>query len=70
MSPFETNTSGYNLINLGFGGDVKLGKTTFTTSISVNNLLDKEYIHHLSRLKADGILNQGRNIVVGVNFVL
>ncbi|SDR88085.1 iron complex outermembrane recepter protein [Polaribacter sp. KT25b] len=70
VSVFETETPSYNLVNLGFGGDVVLGKTTFTTSISVNNLFDKEYINHLSRLKADGILNQGRNIVVGVNFVL
>jgi iron complex outermembrane receptor protein len=70
ISVFETTTSGYNLVNFGFGGDVILGKTKFTTSVSVNNLFDKEYINHLSRLKADGILNQGRNIVLGVNFVL
>ena len=68
VSTFETKTPGYNLVNLGFGGDVILGKTTFSTSISVNNLFDKKYINHLSRLKADAILNQGRNIVLGINF--
>ena len=68
VSIFETTTPGYTIVNIGFGGDVILGKTKFTTSISVNNLLDEKYIHHLSRLKADEILNQGRNIVLGVNF--
>ena len=34
----------------------------------LNNLLNKNYIAHLSRLKNDGILNMGRNIVLGLNF--
>ena len=70
ISSFETKTPAYNLLNLGFGGDVNIGKTKFTTTISVNNLFDKKYINHLSRLKVDSILNQGRNIVLGVSFML
>ncbi|QTD38146.1 TonB-dependent receptor [Polaribacter batillariae] len=70
VSNFETKTPSYNLLNLGFGGDIILGKTKLSTSLSVNNLLDKKYINHLSRLKADGIFNQGRNIVLGVNFAI
>ena len=68
VSNFETKTAGYNLLNLGFGGDILLGNTKFATSLSVNNIFNKKYIHHLSRLKPDGILNQGRNIVLGINF--
>ena len=70
ISQFETESPSYNLLNLGFGGDIKLGTTEFSTSVSVNNLLNKKYINHLSRLKADGLLNQGRNIVLGINFIL
>ncbi|QOD61171.1 TonB-dependent receptor [Polaribacter haliotis] len=70
ISNFETTTDGYNLLNLGFGGDVTLGKTKFSTSVSVNNLFNKKYINHLSRLKNDGIFNQGRNIVLGINFTI
>lgn len=70
VSNFETKTPAYNLVNIGFGGDIIIGNTKLSTSISVNNLFDKEYINHLSRLKADNILNQGRNIVLGVNFTL
>ena len=57
-------------MNLGFGGTVKLGKHAFDVNLNGNNLLDKKYIAHLSRLKTDGIPNIGRNIVLGVNFNL
>jgi iron complex outermembrane receptor protein len=52
------------------GGTVKLGKTAFDINLNGNNLFDKRYIAHLSRLKTDGIPNIGRNIVLGVNFNL
>lgn len=68
VSGFETKSNGYTLINLGLGGTVKLGKTVFDVNLNGNNLLDKNYIAHLSRLKTDGIPNIGRNIVLGLNF--
>lgn len=67
-SQFETKTNDYTLVNLGFGGKVTLGKTVFDVNLNANNLFDKTYISHLSRLKTDGIPNIGRNIVMGVNF--
>ena len=68
VSGFETKSNDYTLLNLGFGGKVKLGKTAFDVSLNGNNLLNKTYIAHLSRLKNDGIPNIGRNIVLGINF--
>lgn len=68
VSGFETKSNGYTLLNLGFGGKVKLGKTAFDLNLNANNILDKEYTAHLSRLKTDGIPNMGRNIVLGLNF--
>jgi iron complex outermembrane receptor protein len=70
VSGFETESNGYSLVNLGFGGKIKLGKTVFDVNLNGNNLLNKSYIAHLSRLKTDGISNIGRNIVLGVNFNL
>ena len=70
VSGFETQSNGYTLINLGFGGTVKLGKTVFDVNLNGNNLFDKKYIAHLSRLKTDGVANIGRNLVLGVNFNL
>ena len=70
VSLFETETEGYSLLNFGFGGHFSLGKTNFNASLNVNNILDKTYIAHLSRLKVDGIQNMGRNVVMGLKFNL
>ncbi len=69
-SQFETKSSDYTLLNLGFGGKVTLGKTAFDVNLNANNLLNKTYISHLSRLKNDGIPNMGRTIVLGINFTI
>lgn len=68
ISNFETVTPAYNLVNASVGGDVIISKYTFATSLTVNNLFNKKYINHLSRLKPEGIFNAGRNIVLGINF--
>jgi len=70
VSGFETASKGYSLVNIGFGGAVKFGKTIFDINVNANNLLDESYIAHLSRLKADGIPNIGRNIILGLKFNL
>jgi iron complex outermembrane receptor protein len=68
VSGFETRTGGYSLVNVGLGGTIKLGKTSCDVHLNGNNLFDKSYIAHLSRLKTDGIPNIGRNVVLGLNF--
>lgn len=69
-SLFETKSNDYTLINLGFGGKVTIRKTAFDVSFNANNILNKTYISHLSRLKTDGIPNMGRTIVLGINFTI
>lgn len=70
VGDFETPTESYTLVNLGLGGDIKLGKLNFEATINANNLFDTSYISHLSRLKGDAINNIGRNIIFGINFKL
>jgi iron complex outermembrane receptor protein len=70
VSTFETPTNSYNLVNLGFGGDIEIGTMKLNTTFSINNLFNKKYTAHLSRLKNDGILNAGRNFVIGLNFTI
>ncbi|QBZ96942.1 TonB-dependent receptor [Flavobacterium sangjuense] len=69
-SEFETRTNDYTLLNLGLGGKITFRKTTFNFNLNANNLFDKTYVSHLSRLKTDGIPNIGRNIVLGINFMI
>jgi iron complex outermembrane receptor protein len=68
VSGFETQTKDYTLVNFSFGGKIKFNKMFFDLNFNANNLFDKTYVSHLSRLKTDGISNIGRNIVLGVNF--
>lgn len=66
ISGFETRTAGYSILNLGIGGTLRLGKTKIDINLNGNNITDKKYTAHLSRLKGDGISNMGRNLVLGV----
>jgi iron complex outermembrane receptor protein len=68
VSGYEISSDGYTLLNMGFGGKLKLGKTAFDINLNGNNLLNKTYIPHLSRLKTDGIPNIGINGVLGIAF--
>ncbi len=70
VSGFETTTDGYSLLNAGFGGTVSVFKQNVEVRVSGNNILDKDYFSHLSRLKTDGISNIGRNINLGVSIPL
>jgi len=67
---FETKTNDYLLLSTGLGTDIQLKKSTFNLFLTATNLLNKQYVSHLSRLKTDGIYNMGRNIVLGINFNL
>ncbi|PTM08432.1 MAG: TonB-dependent receptor [Bacteroidetes bacterium] len=70
ISQFETMTEGYSLLNAGFGGKTELFKNELSFNFSVNNITNKEYVDHLSRLKADGIANIGRNFTIGLSYNL
>ncbi len=72
----ETATPGYALLNLSAGTDIQVkGKKKAEFYITADNLLNKAYQNHLSRLKyADenvvtgrrGVYNMGRNITFKV----
>jgi iron complex outermembrane receptor protein len=71
----ETNTPSYNLINIGFGGDLLNAnkQTLFSVYFSLNNATDAVYQNHQNRLKylelnpvsgQRGIYNMGRNLSI------
>ena len=66
ISEFETPTGLYVLLDAKIGTELKLGKQNMEISVGISNLLNKTYYNHLSRLKADGIYDMGRNLVVSV----
>ena len=60
----ESKSAAYDLINLGFRGSFS---ERFYYSFGVNNLLNTNYIDHLSRLKTYEIPNPGRNIYIKIS---
>ncbi len=66
---FETTTPTYSLINFMMGITIKsaeLKQNDLKISLSINNLTNRLYYDHLSRLKNYGIYNQGRNIALSI----
>ncbi len=64
----ETSTPAYSLWNCSFNLDRKLkNNSTLSFYLRCNNLLNTYYVDHLSRFKAYGIYNQGRNIIFGTS---
>lgn len=70
VSGFETQTSGYNLLGMGFGSDLEIKPGTIHWAVNATNLTDVTYIAHLSRLKLNGISNIGRSINVNLRLNL
>jgi iron complex outermembrane receptor protein len=73
----ETATPAYTLVNAGIGAEVlnAKGKPWLSIYIAVNNIFDKVYQNHLSRLKyapvnplnnRQGIYNMGRNLSIKI----
>ncbi len=64
---FETETNGYNLVNVSCGGSVNVLNQKLILSINVNNLFNTTYFDHLSTLKSLNYYNMGRNIAFRVS---
>jgi iron complex outermembrane receptor protein len=69
-SAHETRTDSYYLFNAGCGTHLKIKNQFLNISVACNNLLNKNYYDHLSRFKAYGIHNIGRNIVLNIQLPL
>lgn len=65
---FELKSKSYNLIHSGLNCDLSFNKIKGELGVGVQNLLNKEYIDHLSTLKNYQIPNSGRNYYISVKF--
>lgn len=68
VAQFETKTDSYFRLNLSGTYDVEFLSNDLKIGWSINNLTDKLYFDHMSRLKTMGIHEMGRNISVGINY--
>jgi iron complex outermembrane receptor protein len=65
----ELPSKAYNLLNISLNSSVNL-KQTFGISIGCKNILNEQFIDHLSRLKNIEMPSMGRNFYVSVNFLI
>lgn len=67
VSTYETETPAYNLLNLGVNMKIDWENPLFI-SCGVRNLLNTEYIDHLSRLKNLGLWGPGINAYLSLRY--
>jgi len=65
---YEESTDGYSLLNLSGSWMTSLLGNDLNIFWKIDNVFDKEYYDHLSRLKTAGIHEMGRNISVGLKY--
>lgn len=70
ISDFEEFSDSYNLLNIGLGGNLTYKKLKTNINFTIKNVLNKEYISHLSVLNEEGISNPGINFIFGIKFNL
>ncbi len=67
---FETITGNYNLINIGAAFEIASKNMPIDINVGVKNLLNTQYIDHLSRFKKLEIPNQGINFYLTLKLSL
>ena len=65
---YEESTDGYSLLNLSGTWMTSFLGNDLNIFWSIDNVFDKEYYDHLSRLKTAGIEEMGRDISVGLKY--
>jgi iron complex outermembrane receptor protein len=65
--PPEVTTDGYQLINIGAGGDVIIGSQVIDVSFQVHNLLNTKYFNHTSYYRLINLPEAGRNFIVNIS---
>jgi iron complex outermembrane recepter protein len=66
-APEEESTESYTLVHFHAGTELPFISKGCSVRVGVNNLLDINYVDHLSLLKESGFYNPGRNISISLN---
>ena len=64
--PPEDPTDGFQVINLGLGGDIRMGNQKMKISMQVQNLLNTKYFNHTSFYRLINVPEPGRNFILNV----
>ncbi len=65
--PPEKTTDGYQIVNLGMGGDVVVKNQHINISMQVTNLFNTKYFNHTSYYRLINVPEPGRNFIINVS---
>ncbi len=65
--PPEKTTDGYQIINLGLGGNIILKNQKLSITMQVQNLLNNKYFNHTSYYRLINVPEAGRNFIINVS---
>ncbi|WKN44172.1 TonB-dependent receptor [Tunicatimonas pelagia] len=65
--PPEEVTDGYQAVNLGMGGEVKLPERSLSISLQVQNLFNTQYFNHTSFYRLINVPEPGRNFILNIS---
>ncbi|WP_319503489.1 TonB-dependent receptor domain-containing protein [uncultured Draconibacterium sp.] len=65
--PPEVTTNGYQVVNIGAGGEIEILNQRINISMQVQNLLNTKYFKHTSFYRLINVPEPGRNIVLNVS---
>jgi hypothetical protein len=57
---------GYQVVNMSFGGDLRLGGQQVSISFQVQNLLNNKYYNHTSYYRLLNVPEPGTNFIINV----
>lgn len=65
--PPEETTNGYQVVNIGLGGDIVFKNERINISMQVQNLFNTKYFNHTSYYRLINVPEPGRNIIVNIS---
>jgi iron complex outermembrane receptor protein len=65
--PPEEPTDGYQVFNLGFGGNIIIKNQTINISMQLRNLLNTKYFNHTSYYRLINVPEPGRNFIINIS---
>lgn len=65
--PPEERTKGYQVFNLGLGGELQIKHQNMDVSIQIQNLFNQQFFNHTSYYRLINVPESGRNIVVNIS---
>jgi len=64
--PPEETTDGYQVFNLGMGGQIEVLRQNVNVSMQVQNLLNTKYFNHTSYYRLINVPEAGRNFIINI----